>query len=390
MATDFPSDALGDTTDTVRLRLGTEDVVIATSYEVRISVLTQPAAFSLKLGHGDVAKEIIRRYPAKTPFALYINKALQFTGETDGYEVSGDGGATEVTIKGRDSLAPLHDAYVSADQSHDNATYADIVIESLTQVGLTNTLIFSNEANRKAVTGVNVRQIVDPNSEAKDPVVATEITKKVIQAKVGERRYEFLKRQLDRAGLFLWAGADGQFILSEPNANQVPTYRILRQRGLDRDAVNATRAHYKNETTGRYSEAIIYGRGGGKKFGRQKSRGAFVDEEMFDMGYRRPLVHRDVNVTNDRQAEFYARRVLAETRRAGWQLIYTMAGHTVECLQGGRAVWAPDTCVDVQDDEFGLKGTYWIESVVHKRGPETTTEITLMRPDDLIFASEAA
>jgi prophage tail gpP-like protein len=111
---------------------------------------------------------------------------------------------------------------------------------------------------------------------------------------------------------------------------------------------------------------------------------------MVALGYERPLVHRDVNVTNDKQAEFYARRVLAESRRASWQLIYTMAGHSTDSLLGGRAVWAVDTVVDVADDEFGLNGSLWIESVTHRRNPQTTTEIVLMRGDDLVFATGEA
>src|SRR5262249_54808500 len=162
-----------------------------------------------------------------------------------------------------------------------------------------------------------------------------------------EQQYAHVKRILDRAGLFLWATARGDFVLSAPNAKQKPSYRIVRQRGNDRNAVNVTNARHKNETTGRFSEALIFARGGGRKFGRQNTAGQFVDDEMVTFGYNRPLVFKDANVTNPEQAEFYARRKLAEARRAGWQLVYTVAGHTTPSLNGGqRAVWAPDTVVE--------------------------------------------
>jgi hypothetical protein len=47
-------------------------------------------------------------------------------------------------------------------------------------------------------------------------------------------------------------------------------------------------------------------------------------------------------------------------------------------------VWAPDTIVDVDDDEFGISGQFWVESVTFKR-PPTTTTLVLMRPSDLVF-----
>jgi prophage tail gpP-like protein len=382
VATDFDSAQLGATSDTVRLQLGDEDVLISESYEVKLGVLTQPAAFSLRLGHGSVVRELIEKYPPRKPFKLFVGGALQFRGEIDGYEASGETGATEITIRGRDSLAPLHDAFVTADKSYTDASYLDIFLSQLGEVGFVGKILFTNEANRKAVTGTNTVQTTDPNTQA----VATAVTKKVMQAKVGERRYHLCKRQFDRAGLFAWAAASGDAILGEPNTHQRAAYRIVRQRGQDRDAVNAISAKYRNETTPRYSECVIYGRGGGKRFGRQKSKGSFIDTEMTALGYERPLVAKDNNVTTDAQAELYARRVLAESRRAGWSLTYMMAGHTTEAVTGGRAVWAPDTMVEVDDQEFGLKDTYWIESVTHRRGPQTTTEIVLMRKEDLFFA----
>ena len=49
-------------------------------------------------------------------------------------------------------------------------------------------------------------------------------------------------------------------------------------------------------------------------------------------------------------------------------------------------MWAPDTVVAVDDGEYGIQGNYYIERVVFRRGPETTTELTLQRPEDLVFA----
>jgi hypothetical protein len=46
-----------------------------------------------------------------------------------------------------------------------------------------------------------------------------------------------------------------------------------------RNAVNVTRVAYRNASEGRYTDATVYARGGGKKFGRTKLGGHFVDDE---------------------------------------------------------------------------------------------------------------
>lgn len=389
------SDALGDGNDVVRLVLAGNDVLQSEAYEVHGAILTQPAAFSLRIGSGDLAREIVAKYPPRTPFKIYVGSALRFTGFTDGWELSDGNGATEVTIRGRDNLAQLHDAYVTAEVSFTNLTFGDLVQKALDASGYDSTVLkYTNAGNRSVLAGLSVSETKAPRdpsgtSDGSLPDAgSTAPVQRALQAKVGERWYEFITRCLATQGFFLWCAADGTFILSEPNANQRPTYRIARQRGATRNAVNVTRASLVNDTTTRFTEAVIYARGGGRKFGRQKAKGTFTDDEMIGYGFERPFVHKDVNVTSADQAAFYARRKLAEARRNGWRLSYTVSGHSIPSLAGGRAVWTPDTIVDVQDDEFGIHESYWIEGVTFRRDEQgTSTELSLIRPADLVFAT---
>lgn len=385
-------DVTGDLSDRLKCIInGTDDVVFAESYEFTRSILTQPSAFSLRLGWGATLRGLIDRVPPGTKCQLSINDAVQFTGAIDGYEATSDGSGGSLTIHGRDALAPIHDAFVDNETSFQDSTYAEMVAEAIKELVPDSVLYFNNDANRKLTTGIGVKPIAQPDTDAQ--ANPTGPIARQLKTKIGERVYEFLKRELDRAGLFLWTAGDGSFVLGAPNGNQVPFYQILRRRGATRNAVNVTSAHYKNTTEGRYTEATILGRGGGRKLGRTKNSGTFADVEMqgwFPDG--RPLVLRDSNISNNSQAEFYARRKLAETRRAGWSLVYTVAGSTIPSLANGeRAVWAPDTVVNVVDDEYGLNGSYYLEKVTFRRSPQTTTELTLMRPEDLVFAlGEAA
>src|SRR5262249_5014781 len=138
----------------------------------------------------------------------------------------------------------------------------------------------------------------------------------------------------------------------------------------------------------RYSEIKVFGRGGGRRHGRSTIRGAAIDAEMQALGYKRLKTIRDANVENNAEAEFYAMRKVAEFARAGFLLRYVVAGHRIPTLRGGgRAVWTPDTCVEVDDDIHGLRGTFWLESVEFRR-PPTTTTLALLRPEHLVFGAD--
>ncbi len=395
MAT-FGVDAYGQPDDRVRILLDGAELKLCESYEVHAGILTQPAAWSVRVGYGDVLRTLVPLARPGAKCKVYIGPVLQYVGQVDGFTASGETGATELTIEGRDALAPLHDAYVTGEISIKDASFRDLVEGALGRTVGDYTLSYSNDANRKVRTGVGIAPPAPPTNAAEVQVdTSPKAIRVAVQAKLGEREYEFVKRQLDRAGLFLWSGASGgdvpEFVLSAPTAEQPACYRITRRRGARINEVTATSARWQNRTQHRFTEAVVYARGGGKKFSRSKIKDHFVDDEMsaWLAPVSRPLVVRDANVATAAQAEFYARRKIAESIRAGWTLTYTVKGHVAPSLVGGGlAVWTPDTVVEVRDDEFGINGRFYLEACVYRGGPSgRTTELTLLRPDSLVFAS---
>lgn len=371
-------------------------VLYAESYEIALGMLQQPASFALRMGSKSPLREHQELWPPNTPFSLSIGGAVQFTGRSDGFTSSTGSGST-LTVRGRDALAPLHDAFATSERSFSDATFEQLVNAALTEVhGLSAapTLIYTNEANRKAITGAPVRQTKPPAVEGVDPAVlaAQPAAGKKLQIKMGQRWLsDFLKPELDRAGLFLWAAGDGTLILSTPNTSLEPTYRISRKfvGSVDKVASNVLASDYKNEPTARYSRCDVHCRSAGDTKARVTSFGTYVDEEMVALGYNRPLCIKDDRAKTIQQAEFLARRKIAEARRAGWSLTYTIAGHTLPCLAtGAPAVVSPDTVIEVDDDVHGLTDRFWVESVVHARNPQTTTRMVLMRLSDVIFGSD--
>lgn len=422
--TQYEPNTRGDLDDRVRLVLGDDELLITESYDVHQGVLTQPSAFSLRLGYGGLIADLIAKYDPGTKFQLYIGDALRFTGFTDDDVAAGETGATKWTITGRDVLARLHDKYIPADKTYTNHTYEEFVFavikdalgdaaviastnvgNRLTLAGLAGTSTGGGTSTKKTtpiVAGIGINPTAaavvsaaiaqqgaagDPAPDAAQPAKSSA---PAMQAKAGERYYDFLKKELDRAGLCLWATADGEaYVLTAPDGQQRPIGRLVRKRGTSGNVVNVLTGRRTRATSKRFSEVLIFARGGGGKTGRTTSQAKYEDSEMQGWGFDRPFVVRDHKCANAKQAEYLARRKMAESRRAGFTLVYTVAGHTFPALgTGERAVWTPDTVIDVDDDEFNLHGSFYLEQVAFRRNPQTTTELTLLRPEDLVFAED--
>ena len=377
----FANTSDGEVDDFIRLSLGGSEVKIAESYDITSSYLSQPSQFSLRLGSADIAADIINAARPNTRFQLQVGKYPQMTGTVDGFDVDSSHSGTTVAIHGRDVSAPLHDAYVDAETSFTDATYLALTAKVLKRAGITANVYGDNDSNRQIMTSTTVRTAGKPSTGGQ--------VSHQVHAKLGERWLHFLRRHLDRAGLFITATAEGDFVLSRPNSKQPALARIVRKRGQPSEASNVTRARWRVDTSHRYSEVQIYSRAGGKKFGRGKFLSGFDDPAMAAYGITRPLVLRDKQCTNATEAEFMARRYIAQAGREGVRLEYTLRGHSAPSLisGGGRAVWAIDTMVEVDDDELGIHEPYWVESV-HFNRPPTTTTISLVRVADLVFGAD--
>lgn len=399
---------IGEQHDRVTLTLAGETVLLATTYEIVQSIIAQPSAFALRMGSDDEARRLKDKYPPGTPFALAIDGVTQFTGVTDGYVLSGATGGTQVNVRGRDTLAFLHGARARSDRSFSDITYSELVeqVLKIADPAKSWNLLYSNAANRKAVSkapSTGEQQVTTAQDAAVGALPGETITEELAQdatarapsqqartlrIKAGQPWYAWLKAELDRAGLMLWADANGNFVLSAPDTTQPASVRIYRKRGATRNLVTVVSATYRNETTERFSECIVHMRRGGGAEPRARGFGSYVDTEMGAWGFDRPLVVADAKCKTLAQADILARRKIAESRRQQRVLQYTVAGHTTEGLAGGRVIWTPDTVVEVDDDEFGLHSLFYVESVTKSRNPETRTELTLLHVEDVIYGED--
>lgn len=426
--------------DKVELVLAGETILTSKDYDVSIAFLQVPNAFSLTIGSGATAVDLMKRYPERTPFVLRINGVVQFMGLTDGFRRP-RGDATEIQIVGRDSLAQLHDDDIEHDRSFQNATFEELARAAFKSAGYSEIdLRYDAAAHRKAVTGTPIvekstitkKVLIDLNQvsvidrsgiadntdlnyypfdiQSQDEItteVQETITKvtgfkaeKPIEWKAGQSHYQALNKELARAGIFLRAGVDPEgrdpnvFLLSEPNAAQAPLFGLARIEGDSpaSNVVNVLPIGMERIATGRHARYIVRGRTGSGKDGRQQLEAVFEDAEMTALGYTKRKVVIDENAKTRLQAEFIARRLCAEARRMNRAFTYTIPRrHTLPLFANAssRAIPTPDICVALRDDDNGMQGLYWVERVRFRgsAGGGTFTDLTLMAPEDLVFGT---
>lgn len=382
--------------DRVRLTVNGEEVQAYGSYQVTSSVFQQPAAFSMSLGHSGVLRDLIRRYPPASEFSLFVGERKIQGGYTDGFRARN----SALNIEGRDITSRLYDSFVDSEQSFANKSYLDLLRDVLAKVSLGDRKVTGgNETNRKAISGSRTVAAKVDSLDLFNVVTQEQYTltsgsnrrtvQNTIKATLGQRWFDFLQREFKKAGIFMWADVEGGFRLARPSAEGLaPSYRIARYEGVS----SILRYNVPNNIAQRYTRAVVYGRAGGRKFGRRRIRGEFVDPEMaaiFGGTDLRSITYHDPDVDSIGAAEFVARRHIADANRQARPVHYTLAGHTTPGLNGeARVVWTPDTVVEVDDDLAGVRGRYYVSEVTFNRGPQTTTDLVLLRPEDLVFGED--
>ena len=434
---DFISDAIGGLDDRVVLRIyptnlpsaGPDEVVVKGGKVVRVAeawdwtsaVLEQPSHFSIQLGSGQTAAQILRSFTKGTKCELYINDCLQATGRLDGREAQGDAeSGTSVTLHGRDVLSKVYDSHVDAVHTFPSTTtYASLTWSVLRHLNLVQggaevdpaQLAVSNDANRQTRYGNKVKKItgIGPTINANQIVSATDASGETstvsheIQCNIGERWLSFLRRYLDPAGLSLWAAANGTFVLSAPNAQQDPAYHLIRRQQTDRTLGNVKWFHLVDDATHQHTYVHVFGKGFGKKAGRVTSQGTAPNLELLNpindptwyqanaQGFGANVItYRELNCFTNEQCQNFAWRKMAEERRNGFQLHYRVAGHTLPIYgSSGQAVIVEDTVVRVDDEELDIHGNFYVDTVLRQRHPHTETTIRLCRQSDMVTSQPA-
>ncbi len=429
--------------DVVDLLINGRAILSAKEYDVVTAYMQTPSTFSLTTGSGGSTLDLMREVPPNSLFALRVNGVVQFVGYTDGYDRIG-GGATELAISGRDRMAQLLRAHIRNERSFNNATFEQLAFAAIKGAGIEEAELQTDAAaQRAAVSGTPiVAKTIKKTTVTSGPVgeqgsnpevaiistdplafgvvqVRTGVTvvsteqqqvvdrvtgykaEKPIKWEAGETYFGALKKDLDRAGIFLRAGVDPAgldpniFYLGAPDATQAPAVWLLntRDESPPRNGVLVVPQQQRYMMTGRHSDYVVLGTAGGGKDGRKQVIGLFHDAEVASAGIVAERVIKDPQAKNTRQANFLARKACAQARRENRSFVYQIRGrHTVPSIRNPDelVIPVPDMMAWLQDDELGISGPMWIERVRHHKSLRggTFTDLTVIDPTDLVLGAD--
>jgi prophage tail gpP-like protein len=377
--------------------------------------------------------------PPGSTIAFRVNGVVQWVGFVDGFDRVSPG-ATEITFSARDAMMQLVRAHIEHERTFNNITLENLALEAIKGAGIAEPQLFSDAAAwRSAVSGVpitdtqtvsktftsgpivgaplppEVRLVSTGEAQGSPAAFDVETTQKTTVTRItgfkadkpikwepGETFLGALKKDTDRAGVFLRAGVDPDgndpwiFEIGAPDGKQVPRGWLLntRNENAPNNAVLVGPPQIRYVMTGRHSEYVVLGQGGGGKDGRKPIEGRFLDPEALSgMPLPAKRVVKDPQAKNAKQAQYRARKLCAEERRANRSFVYPILHrHTIPLLSDPttRIIPVPDLVLQVDDDEHGIHGPMWTERVrLHRSaGSGTFSELTLIDPTDLVFGDD--
>lgn len=207
------------------------------SYSYNSDFLTPTDGWSFTLGDDETGDELLRDLAVGQRVTLVVNGVRQGDGYIDEVAISASrSSGTDVTISGRDLLAPVVDAILDP-VVHFKAgqTLQDILRALFEPFGFSKFEV-DNEANRDALSGqtrgvpmgkarVSKRGKVSGGGPLKNFV------EHQLKPNPKEGTFAFAVRLTQRHGLWIWLAADNEtIIVAKPNFAQMPRGQITHRR----------------------------------------------------------------------------------------------------------------------------------------------------------------
>lgn len=339
-----------------------------TSYSIDSDFLTPTDGWSFTVAdqrlHIDAAYSMLQ--PDKR-IEIWIDGTLQMTGIIDAvdWQSSVDGGTT-CTVTGRDVLRTLCKANIWPGFAVKKLTVTEVVerVLGIYYPDNTPTLFTDNKANRQ-VTGL---------TGSFSPKDRSAMQKKIIEsaaAHPNEGAFEFIARNIRRHGLWMWATADGNVVVSGPEYDQEPSYIVSRQRG-NRGA-NWPTASYRYDRTNVPSYVVVRGKATAKEWEKTDVNASFVDKGGTE-GLIEPAYIQTDEAKDKEQCGYYAAQEMSRLKENERVYTVTAVGHR-DRVTGN--MFAIDTLASIDDEFTGVRETMYVAGRTFRKDNSggTTTEL---------------
>ena len=338
------------------------------SYTIDSEFLTPTDGWSFTVG--DERLQSDPAYKLLQPDArveIWIDGNLQLTGIIDLVEFSSspDGGTT-CTVQGRDVLRTLCKANIWPGFTVKGLTVFEMVnkILGIYYQENTPTLLADNTANL-SVLGVGSKVNAKDRSAKQKKLIERS------QAHPNEGAFEFISRNIRRFGLWMWATADGGIVLSGPEYDQQPSYKIIRRRGGR--TVQWKDANYRWDRTSVPTYVYVRGKSTQKEWEKTTVFGVVQDPNRKNRIIEPAYISHDEAKTKE-NAEAFARQELSKLKQNERVYTVTAVGHKDQVTGN---VFAVDTLATVDDEFTGVQETMYVMGRTFRKdlGGGTTTEL---------------
>lgn len=234
------------------------------SYSYNSEFLTPTDGWSFTFGDDETSDEILRQVEVGQRLTLRVNGVVQGDGYIDDVDARASRRGFEVTISGRDLLAPVIDSHIEPSQTFKaGMTLADILLAIFKPFGFTE-FALDNDANRDALKGSKRGTKVTKGGKKKGPRPLKSFVQHQLKPYPCEGAFAFAARLAQRHGLWIWLGADNKtIIVATPDFEQEPSARIVRRRGTAGIANTVLDGTVRRSLSDQPSCIVATGRGGG-------------------------------------------------------------------------------------------------------------------------------
>jgi len=393
-----------------------------TSYEIVHDYLSGPGRCTLVPTHSSDARLLFNSAGQK--LQIKVNGALQFTGIIDETESSASEGGGNIQITARDALGLLSDCTVqrtclrgltflqlaqkliedwtpdpiqgiitnNAANYYRMVTYKRKVRHRRNKYPFTPTSLW-NAMNFRTQGGstlgsqyeVVVRTYTVKGGKDSPYFRGIEEPTRETYISAGETILDVLKRYAAQIAHAVWMTSDGWLCIVRPRYDEAPyTKLVFKTGGVTQGLVKAVTHNVSIADRFGLYRIRAQGRSSKSQKGRKRNRKIEVKDPgpafwKYSNGSWTERLHKvkDFDVKKGSQSLKRLRR-LARTRMEesavkGFQYQWELHGHT----DANGALWAPDACVDVEDEVNNRKGRFWIASRNLRRDPDTGSTCVL-------------
>lgn len=327
-----------------------------TSYEIDSDLMIPSDAWELSLGA--VSGKFPAEVKAGAPMQIRIGGELVMTGRVDVLERDVEKDGRSIHLSGRDLAAPLVDCS------------APILVRKQVSLKEIATLV-ARPLGVKSIRIANAKSLI----------------REKINVEPGETAWEVLANAAEANGLWPWIEPDGTLVIGRPNYSAAPVATLfLNFDGKNNNVETMSRV---DDVSERFSTITVLGQTHGttRETGKHDLKAAARDTGIT---WPRPKIVLDHEADSTAICQSRARKLMGDSRLAGFVLNATVKGHIINALgePGHGKLWRPGMRVRVVSDVLDVNGIYFLSARKFRKARSIGTTTGLTLKEDKVWVIE--